>query len=75
MPIYSYVCKDCAERFDLLVGVTSNKTELRCKKCGSENIKRTLNSFSVGKAGDKFSSSAPSCPTGSCSTGSCPTCF
>ena len=40
MPIYTYVCKDCNEKFDLLVGVMSEKTEIKCKKCNSKNIKR-----------------------------------
>ena len=68
MPIYSYVCKDCGEKFDLLVGVTSEKAELKCKKCASKNIEKTLGSFSVGNPGDK-SSSGGSCPTGTCPLG------
>ena len=67
MPIYTYECKDCSEKFDLLIGVTSEKTELKCKKCNSKNIQKTISTFSVGnKSG--FSGS-------SCSTGACPTCL
>ena len=69
MPIYTYICKGCGKKFDLLVGVTSEKVELKCKKCGSKNIEKTLGTFIVGNPGDK-SSSGPSCPTGTC-----PTCF
>ena len=69
MPIYSYVCKDCGEKFDLLIGVTSEKTELKCKKCNSSRIVRVLSSFSVGNSGGKSGSSGPSCPTGTCPTG------
>ena len=69
MPIYTYICKDCSEKFDLLIGVTSEKTELKCKKCGSRNIDKILSSFSVGNSGSKSSSSGPSCPTGTCPTG------
>lgn len=65
MPIYSYICKDCGEKFDLLVGVTSEKVEYKCKKCKSKNIDKVLGSFSVGGSSDK-SSSRPSCPTGTC---------
>jgi putative FmdB family regulatory protein len=68
MPIYTYICKDCKARFELLVGMTSEKTELKCEKCGSKNIERTFEAFSVGKGGS--GSSGPSCPTGTC-----PTCF
>lgn len=69
MPVYTYVCKDCGDKFDLLIGVTSEKTELKCKKCNGKNINRVLSSFSVGNPGSKRSSSGPSCPTGSCPTG------
>jgi len=68
--MYSYVCNACGEKFDLLVGVTSEKTELKCTKCGSKNIKKTFAAFSMGEAKGKFGSSGPSCPTGTC-----PTCF
>ena len=66
MPIYTYVCKDCGEKFDLLIGVTSEKTELKCKKCNSKNIQKTISTFSVG---NKSGFSGSSCPTGTCPTG------
>ena len=69
MPIYSYVCKDCGEKFDLLIGVTSEKTELKCKKCDSNNINRILSPFSIGNSGGKSGSSGSSCLTGICPTG------
>ena len=69
MPMYTYVCKDCGEKFDLLIGVTSEKTELKCKKCDSGNISKVLSSFSVGNSSGKLDSSGSSC-----STGICPTC-
>ena len=68
MPVYTYVCKDCGEKFDLLIGVTSEKTEMKCKKCDSGNISRVLSSFSVGNSGGKSGSSGSSCPTGTCPT-------
>jgi putative FmdB family regulatory protein len=67
MPVYTYICKDCGEKFDLLVGVTSEKPMFKCKKCNSENIERLLSGFSVGGFKDK-SSFGPSCPTGTCPT-------
>ena len=69
MPIYTYICKDCGERFDLLVGVSSEKVELKCKKCNSKNIEKTLTGFSVGSPGGKSGFSGPSCPTGTCPLG------
>jgi len=70
MPVYTYVCKDCGWKFDLLIGVTSEKIEFKCAKCGAKNIKRTFSSFAVGGYDNKSSSSGPSCPTGTC-----PNCF
>ena len=69
MPVYTYICKDCGEKFDLLIGMTVEKTGLECKKCKSRNINRVLSSFSVGNSASKSSSSGPSCPTGTCPTG------
>ena len=69
MPVFTYVCKECGENFDLLVGVTSEKVEPKCKKCGSKNIEKTLSSFSVGNAKGTASSPGLSCPTGTCPIG------
>jgi putative FmdB family regulatory protein len=69
MPIYSYVCRDCEAKFDLLVRTEARDEEKVCEKCGSKNIERTFAPFAIGKASSS-SSSGPSCPTGIC-----PTCF
>jgi len=66
VPIYTYICKDCGEKFDLLVGMTSEKTELECVKCGSEKIKKTFAAFSMGESKGKASFSGGACPTGTC---------
>ena len=70
MPIYSYHCNDCGNRFDLLVGVTADSKEKKCTECGSKNIEKTLSSFSF-----RMGPSSTGSPSGSCSTGGCcPTC-
>ena len=69
MPIYTYVCKECSENFDLLVGVTAESVELKCRKCGSNNIEKTVSSFSVGNSTSKSTTSEMSCPTGTCPIG------
>lgn len=68
MPIYTYICKDCGEQFDLLIGITSEKVELKCKKCDSSNIDKTFAPFgiNVSSGSNNLSSSGPSCPTGTC---------
>jgi len=64
MPVYSYKCKDCVKKFDLLVGVGKGNEELKCQKCGSKNLERLFSSFGV-RAGSS-SSNISSCPTGTC---------
>jgi len=66
VPIYTYICKGCGEKFDLLVGMTSEKTKLKCEKCGSKNIEKVFGSFSVRGSKGKASSSGGICPTGTC---------
>lgn len=70
MPVYTYVCKDCGQVFDLLVGVSSEKVELKCRKCGSKKIEKRFASFGINvSSGNKDSgSSCPTCPTGTCPT-------
>jgi putative FmdB family regulatory protein len=43
MPIFSFVCDDCAEKFELLVGMTEN-VKLQCAQCGSTNISKVFGS-------------------------------
>jgi putative FmdB family regulatory protein len=63
MPINSYVCNQCGEKFDLLVGMTSEKPELKCKKCGSKSIEKVFGVFGIKNSSK---GSAPICPTGTC---------
>ena len=47
MPIYSYKCKGCGREFDLLVGVSSEKTAMLCPGCKSPDIEKTIAVFSA----------------------------
>ena len=70
MPIYSYICKDCENKFDLFLGIGRKKEELVRKKCGSKNIQRAFSSFGVGSSNNTSkSNSESSCPTGTCPFG------
>ena len=66
MPLQNYICKNCGEKFDLLIGMTQEKPKLKCKKCGSKNIEKTFGTFNMGKPDNQGGSS--------CSTGTCPIC-
>jgi len=61
MPFRSYVCEKCEHRFDLLEGVTAEKSRRERPRCRSAKLKRTFSAFSVG------SSSGGSCAPGTCS--------
>jgi len=67
VPIYTYICKDCGEKFELLIGVGSADEEIKCKKCNSKNVEKTISSFNTVSKGS--SSSNQSCPTGTCNLG------
>ena len=61
MPIYEYVCGECRTHFEVLLATTSPET-VRCTKCGSVKVKKTISaaSFRMGQGG-------PSIPSGSLS--------
>jgi putative FmdB family regulatory protein len=75
MPIFSYICKDCNNKFDLLEGVTQEKVKKACPKCSSVKIEKTFAAFGVGKSDrsgppcgipDAGGSCSSCCPGGSC---------
>lgn len=62
-------CTACRLSSDLLVGVTAKKAEMKCRKCGSENIEKRFSTFSMGESRSMSSGSDSSCPTGTCPLG------
>jgi len=42
MPLFEYRCDKCKRRFSLLVGVTAEKAELRCPRCGSRKATKLI---------------------------------
>ena len=64
MPLYSYECQKCRNIFDLLIGMTAEKTKMECPKCQSKEIVKLISTPSIitkKEAGGN-----------SCSTGCCP---
>ena len=69
MPIYTYKCKKCHEKFERLEGVVSEEEALKCSKCGSKDVQKVFSTFSVGKSSRSCDMNAPACsgcPGGAC---------
>lgn len=67
MPIYSYICNDCKEKFDLFLQGSVENDKLVCIKCRGKNIQRIFSSFGIGSKSNFDSDNQQSnCPTGTC---------
>lgn len=66
MPIYEYVCKDCKEHFEQILPSANSTMTVKCKKCGSLNVKKTISAGSFRMSGG--SSSIPSGALSGCSS-------
>ena len=54
MPLYEYRCNKCGRRFSLLVGVTAEKAELRCPRCGSRQATKLISRIAPVVREDDF---------------------
>ena len=74
MPIYEFKCVKCQEYIEILVmGSNDKDVEMKCSKCGSDELERILSTTSINMAPDGGSKSEVSAKTRSCSGGSCTT--
>ncbi|MGR6836506.1 FmdB family zinc ribbon protein [Syntrophomonas erecta] len=62
MPIFDFSCRECGEKFDLMIA-NKDKDKVRCPKCGASNVKQLLSMFST-TGGSK--SPAPACARPGC---------
>jgi putative FmdB family regulatory protein len=53
MPIYSYHCQDCGERFERLRGISESDKEVACPKCGQKGPKRVIAPVCGGASSSK----------------------
>lgn len=59
MPLFEFVCKECGEQFETLVFSSSDKTEVKCPKCKSNNTEKKISTFaSSGNNGSNAASSS-----------------
>ncbi len=67
MPLYEYSCEKCGHQFEKLMQMKSrDKSEVACPQCGSDEVRRLLSTFAIGKSSSSGSASGPSCSTGLC---------
>jgi putative FmdB family regulatory protein len=73
MPIYEYVCLNCAHEFEVIRPMSQADVPMACGSCGAENIKRKISVFYAESGGKAVAGmSEPAC--GSCSSGNCASC-
>jgi putative FmdB family regulatory protein len=66
MPIYEFVCGECAHAFEKLV--SSSKSRVHCPKCESARVIRQFSAFAF-KGESRFVGSRGGGSCGSCSSG------
>ncbi len=64
MPIYEYKCLDCNERFSLIQKMSTKEKDTICTKCGSNNVKKEISTFSCTQAASGEFSMPASLPAG-----------
>jgi putative FmdB family regulatory protein len=67
MPIYEFRCRKCEKVFEVLFFSISEKREVFCPECNSDQVEKLMSVF-----GGKFGNTSSSCS--SCSSPSCATC-
>lgn len=72
MPLYEYICLDCAEKFDALRSINDADKPFPCPRCASASTRRTLSVFAAHCEGKiltgNSSSGCSSCAGGNCSS-------
>ncbi len=74
MPIFEFKCLKCQEYVEILVmGANDSQVELKCSKCGSEDLERILSSTNYSMAAGGGANAGASTQNRTCSGGSCTT--
>ncbi|MBU0505586.1 zinc ribbon domain-containing protein [bacterium] len=73
MPLFEYQCKDCQNKFEEIVTISSQRF-VTCPKCKSKNLEKLISAPSgIISKGNASCPSAKSCSeVASCCNGKCP---
>ena len=66
MPLYEYVCEECAEQFTLLQPIHFSAQDTPCPKCGKKHARRLFSAFSAKTDGSGGSFGSPEQASGGC---------
>lgn len=72
MPIYEFRCEACGEEFEVLCRNREEASEVKCKECGSEKVKRLMSTITPmvdsgsGSADRPRVAESHRCETGTC---------
>ena len=61
MPIYEFVCNECKRTFEKFVMSHGDIREVRCPKCGSNEVQKVLSTFSCGCGTNSFGTLGAGC--------------
>ncbi len=51
MPMYEYECQECGDKFELRRGFSDSDEDIKCPKCGIQNVKRAMSLFASSGGG------------------------
>ncbi|MFO7946219.1 MAG: zinc ribbon domain-containing protein [Armatimonadota bacterium] len=67
MPLYEYSCEQCGHTFEKLMQMKSrDENDVACPECGSDEVRRLISTFAIGKSSSGGGTSGSSCSTGLC---------
>ncbi len=50
MPIYEFLCRDCGRKMSALVLSRARVADVRCKRCGGDNLEKLYSRFATVKS-------------------------
>ncbi len=61
MPLYEYDCRECGCRFDKIIRVLSEESDIRCPQCSSAKVEKAISLCGRVSAGSSVGMQESSC--------------